>query len=194
MIPASGPGRSRRGHPLILVAVAAVALAAGAGIAALATAGTSSSLASSSGNLSGQPTASPSASPSFSRPGFGGGRGGFGGGFGVAAGALHGVFVVPGSSGGYQTEDTQRGSVTAVSGSSITVKSADGFTKTYKVTTSTQVDEQSDGIGSVKVGHQVSVLATVSGAAATATSIQDLSLSQAGGFPPGGNSSGSTPG
>jgi hypothetical protein len=109
-------------------------------------------------------------------------------------GALHGEFVVPRSGGGYQTDDTQRGSVTAVSASSITVKSADGFTKAYKVTSSTLVDAQRDGIGSIKNGHQVSVLATVSGGTATATSIQDLSLLQAGHPGPSGNGPGSTSG
>ena len=196
MIPASGPGRSRFGNPLILAAVAITALAAGAGVAALAAAG-SPSLASTSGQLAATPSASPS--PSASRSGYGapGHRffGGFGGGFGAGvAGALHGQFVVPRSGGGYQTEDTQRGSVTAVSTSSITVKSADGFTKTYQVTSSTIVDAQRDGIGSVKDGHQVSVLATVSGGTATATDIQDLSLLRAGNPGPGGYGSGSTSG
>jgi len=198
MIPASRPGRSRFGNPLILAAVAITALAAGAGVAALA-AGGSPSLASSSGQLAATPSASPSPSASASRSGYGapGHRffGGFGGGFGAGvAGALHGQFVVPRSGGGYQTEDTQRGSVTAVSTSSITVKSADGFTKTYQVTSSTVVDARRDGIGSVKDGHQVSVLAMVSGGTATATDIQDLSLLRAGNPGPGGYGSGSTSG
>jgi hypothetical protein len=190
MIPASRPGRSRFGNPLILAAVAITALAAGAGVAALASGG-SPSLASSSGQLAATP------SPSASRSGYGAPGPGhrFFGGFGAGvAGALHGQFVVPRSGGGYQTEDTQRGSVTAVSTSSITVKSADGFTKTYQVTSSTVVDARRDGIGSVKDGHQVSVLATVSGGTATATSIQDLSLLRAGNPGPGGYGSGSTSG
>src|ERR1022692_3985294 len=190
MIPASGPGRSRFGNPLILAAVAITALAAGAGVAALAAAG-SPSLASTSGQLAATPSASGSG---YGAPGH---RffGGFGGGFGAGvAGALHGQFVVPRSGGGYQTEDTQRGSVTAVSTSSITVKSADGFTKTYQVTSSTVVDARRDGIGSVKDGHQVSVLAMVSGGTATATDIQDLSLLRAGNPGPGGYGSGSTSG
>jgi hypothetical protein len=198
MTPASGPGRSRPGYPLMLAAAAVTALAAGAGIAALATSG-SPSLASSSGQLAATPSASPS--PPTGRPGYGahgpGHRffgGGFGAGFGGVAGALHGEFVVPRSGGGYQTDDTQRGSVTAVSTSSITVKSADGFTKTYKVTSSTLVDAQRDGIGSIKNGHQVSVLATVSGGTAAATSIRDLSLLQAGHPGPSGNGPGSTSG
>jgi hypothetical protein len=83
---------------------------------------------------------------------------------------------VPKSGGGYQTIDTQRGSVTAVSDTSITVKSADGFTKAYQVTSSTNVDAERNGIGSVKTGHQVAVTATASGSTATAVSILDFSL------------------
>jgi hypothetical protein len=195
MIPASDPGRRRLGHPLILTAVAVAALGAGATVAVIATAG-SPSLASSSGQLAATPSPSPSASEhGHGRYGPGGkfpGRGAFGGGFGLGAfGALHGEFVVPRAGGGYQTDDMQRGSVTSVSTSSITIKSADGFTKTYQVTSSTLVDAQRDGISSVKDGHQVLVLATVSGGTATATSIRDLSLLQAG-LPP--LSGGSNPG
>jgi hypothetical protein len=97
-------------------------------------------------------------------------------GFGAPFGAVHGQFVVPKAGGGYQTIDTQRGSVTAVSSTSITIKSADGFTKTYQVVSSTNVDAQRDGIGSVKTGHQVAVAATVSGGTATAVRILDFTL------------------
>ena len=88
----------------------------------------------------------------------------------------YGQFVVPRSGGGYQTIDTQRGSVTAVSPTSITVKSADGFSKTYQVVSSTNVDAQRNGIATVKTGHQVMVTATVSGSTDTAVSILDLNL------------------
>ena len=118
-------------------------------------------------------TPSPSARPAFphrSRPG------GMGFGLGGVFGAVHGEFVVPKSGGGFQTIDTQRGSVTAVSATSITVKSADGFIKTYQVLSSTNVDAQRNGIGSVKTGHQVVVTATVSGGTATAVSILDFTL------------------
>jgi len=97
-------------------------------------------------------------------------------GFGGVFGAVHGQFVVPKSGGGFQTVDTQRGSVTAVSATSITVKSADGFIKTYQVMSSTNVDAQRDGIASVKTGHQVVVMATDSGGTATAVSILDFTL------------------
>jgi hypothetical protein len=91
-------------------------------------------------------------------------------------GAVHGQVVLAKPGGGYQTVDIQRGKVTAVSTSSITVRSGDGFTASYAVAASTIVDAQRDGIGSVKVGNQVSVFASVSGSKATATSITDLSL------------------
>ena len=118
-------------------------------------------------------TPSPSARSAFPHQGR---PGGFGFGFGGPFGAVHGQFVVPKSGGGYQTIDTQRGSVTAVSTNSITVKSADGFTKTYQVSSSTNVDAQRDGIGSVKTGHQVAVTATDGGGTAAAVSILDFSL------------------
>ena len=118
-------------------------------------------------------TPSPSARPAFPHHGWPGGMGfAFGGPFG----AVHGQFVVPKPGGGYQTIDTQRGSVTAVNSTSITVKSADGFVKTYQVRSSTNVDAQRNGIASVKTGHQVMVTATDSGGTATASSILDFNL------------------
>jgi len=81
--------------------------------------------------------------------------------------------VVPKSGGGYQTVDVQRGQVTAVSSTSITVKSADGYSATYGVSSSTTVDAQSSGIGSVKVGDRVVLEATLSGGTATASHILD---------------------
>lgn len=45
--------------------------------------------------------------------------------------ALHGEFVVPDGAGGYVTDLTQTGVLTAVSDASITAKSADGYTQTY---------------------------------------------------------------
>ena len=118
----------------------------------------------------------------------------FGGGFGFGGlfGALHGQLVVAKPGGGYQTVDVQTGQVTAVSTTSITLKSADGFTKSYTVTSSTLVDAQRDGIGSVKVGNQATMVATVSGSSATATSINDLTLLQQGhaGFGSGPGTSG----
>ncbi len=151
-----------------------VALLAGAGVAMAATSGSPTSGAAAVSPAGGvAATPSPSARPAFPHQGR---PGGLGFGFGAPFGAVHGQFVVPKSGGGYQTIDTQRGSVTAVSATSITVKSADGFTMTYQVVSSTNVDAQRDGIGTVKTGHQVAVAATVSGGTATAVSILDFTL------------------
>jgi len=149
--------RSWSRRPYILAGVAVAALLGGAGAALAAT-----------------------NSPTPGRPGPGYRRFGGGFGFGGLFGALHGQLVVAKPGGGYQTVDVQTGQVTAVSTTSITLKSADGFTKSYVVTSSTLVDAQRDGIGSVKIGNQATMLATVSGSIATATSINDLTLLQQG--------------
>ena len=160
------------GRPLILAGVAVTALLAGAGVAMAATSGSPASGTAAASPAGGTvATPSPSARSAFPHQGR---PGGFG--FGGPFGAVHGQFVVPKSGGGYQTIDTQRGSVTAVSATSITVKSADGFSKTYQVVSSTNVDAQRDGIATVKTGHQVIVTATVSGSTDTAVSILDLNL------------------
>jgi hypothetical protein len=176
--------RSRSRRPYILAGVAVAALLGGAGAALAST-------------DSGTPAASPSMAatpaPSPGQPGaVGPGARHFGGGFGFGGGlfgALHGQFVVAKPGGGYQTVDMQNGQVTAVSAASITLKSSDGFTHSYAVSSSTIVDAERDGIGSVKVGNQASVLATVSGSTATAARIEDMTLLQQGhsafGFGPG---------
>jgi hypothetical protein len=166
---------SRRlpGRPLILGGVAVAALVAGAGVAMAATSGSPASGAAVSSAGRAAATPSPSARPAFPHLGR---PGGLGFAFGCPFGAVHGQFVVPTSGGGYQTIDTQRGAVTAVSATSITVRSPDGFTKTYQVTSSTNVDAQRDGIGSVKSGHQVAVTATVRDDTATAVNIFDFTL------------------
>ena len=165
--------RKLPGRPLILAGVAVVALLGGAGVAMAATSGSPASGTAASPAGGTVATPSPSARPAFPHQGR---PGGFGLGFGGPFGAVHGQFVVPKSGGGYQTIDTQRGAVTAVSATSITVKSADGFVKTYQVVSSTNVDAQRDGISTVKTGHQVAVTATVSGSTVTAASILDVNL------------------
>src|SRR6266487_2947875 len=185
----SGGSGSRFRRPLILAGVAAAALGSGAGVAVALTSGSTPPATSASPSAV---AASPS--PSGHRPPgriFGSGRRPFGGpGFfrgpaGAIAGplgglgffgAVHGQIVVPKPGGGYQTVDIQQGTVTAVSSTSITLKSADGFTKTYTVTSSTLVNAQRSGIGSIKAGNKAVVFATQSGAVATASRITDLTL------------------
>jgi hypothetical protein len=104
----------------------------------------------------------------------GGGPGGFGGHGLGAPGAVRGEFVVPDGNGGWRTVQMQRGTVTAVSTTSLTVKSADGVSKTYVLTKDTRVNAARDGIATVAVNDTVAVLATVSGGTATATDVRDL--------------------
>jgi hypothetical protein len=182
--------RSWSRRPYILAGVAVAALLGGAGAALAATNSPAPASAPSAAAATPAPTPAPSGPPGAAGPGYHRFGGGFG--FGGLFGALHGQLVVTKPGGGYQTVDVQTGQVTAVSTTSITLKSADGFTKSYTVTSSTLVDAQRDGIGSVKVGNQATMQATVSGSSATATSITDLTLLQQGhaGFGSGPGASG----
>jgi hypothetical protein len=150
--------------------VAAVAVTTAAGGVAWAT-------------TSADPTPSPSTSPTAPadpKPGKGPGGMGRHGEFGMM-GALHGEFVVEKQGGGYQTVATQRGEVTAVSKDSITVKSADGYSKTYTLTADTLVNATRDGIDSVKNGNQVTVSGIVADGKATAVSVNDGTVRDAAG-------------
>jgi hypothetical protein len=180
-LPVGGPRRRWFSHPILLTGTAVLAVAAGAGIALAATSGPSSTALSADGSLSASnPSAAPQAPPAgcarvttARRTGLLCRRHGLGG-FGLH-GALHGTLVLPKRGGGTVTAEIQNGKVTSVSQSSITLKSTDGFTKTYTVTASTIVDAQRDGIGSVKAGDQVWVVATVSGGSVTAVRVLDIS-------------------
>jgi len=188
--------RDGRSRPIAVAGVAIAALAGGAGIGFAATHSLASSGAPDAAAVAAAaaPTPSPSTAPGPQHRAAGGWRGFAGGfpraGFGIgigAGGVVHGQLTVPKSGGGYQTEDVQQGTVTAVSSGSITVKSADGFTATYVVSSNTLVDAKAAGIGSVKKGDTVSVTATVSGSTATAVNVLDETAIQAGraafGFP-----------
>jgi hypothetical protein len=96
-------------------------------------------------------------------------------------GALHGEFVVKKDDGSYQTVATQRGEVTAVSKESITVKSEDGYSRTYTLTEDTLVNAARDGIDDVKTGNTVTVFAVVADGKATATSVNDGTVRKAAG-------------
>ena len=102
---------------------------------------------------------------------------------------LHGQFVIAKPGGGYQTLDFQRGNVMKVSSDSITVKSTDGFTRSYAINGATVVTGQRNGISSVTTGDQAMVIATVSGGAATAVKVVDttalMHAHQQFGFGPG---------
>jgi len=162
--------------------VAVIALAAGAGVGYSATR-SSHSPASDASVAAANP--SPAPTPSAGMPGkIRHGWIGFGGplGFGpagIGGGVLHGQFTVPKQGGGYETLDVQQGTATAVSATSISVKSSDGYTATYTVTSSTIVDARAGGIGSVKKDDTVMVIATA-GSTPTVASIADITAIKAG--------------
>lgn len=87
---------------------------------------------------------------------------------------VHGQIVLAKPGGGFQTVDFQNGTVTKVDSTSITLKSADGFSQSYPITSSTIVSADRNGIGSVTSGNSAIVIATVSGNTATAAKIIDL--------------------
>jgi hypothetical protein len=114
----------------------------------------------------------------------GGGTGGMGRGASGLAGVMYGDFVASDGNGGHVTRRMQTGTVTAVSATSITAKSADGHETTFVVSASTTLG--TGAIGDVKVGDTVTVIGTLSGGTATATTITGSPLNQAqqGGQPP----------
>jgi hypothetical protein len=111
-------------------------------------------------------------------PGRWGGPGGPGGPGGMRpAATLHGEFVVADGNGGYQTELTQTGQLTAVSDASITAKSSDGFTQTYTLGAGAAKDK-------VAVNDTVAIHATKINGTATATSVEESNGQMGPGGPP----------
>lgn len=87
--------------------------------------------------------------------------------------ALHGSAVVKDDDGSFVTYEAQRGQVTAVSASSISVKSEDGYEHTYVVNDTTTINR--DGaISDISTGDEVLVVAKQDGSASIATRIIDL--------------------
>jgi len=85
---------------------------------------------------------------------------------------VHGEFTVR-TKDGYVLADFQRGSVTAVGATSITVHSTDGFSASYAVNggTSVRIDGGPGAVGSIKPGAKVLVVAEKTGQAVTARRI-----------------------
>src|SRR5262245_38541560 len=80
--------------------------------------------------------------------------------------SLHGEFVVADGNGRYTTELTQTGTVTAISPTSITVRSEDSFTQTYVIP-----NTAGNAGAPFAVDDQVVVHATRTGQTATVTNI-----------------------
>ncbi|MBB1157249.1 hypothetical protein [Amycolatopsis dendrobii] len=145
------PGQARKKRAKWIAGGTAAVLIAGGGGAIWAATSSSSS------------SSSTAAGPAASAGGPAG-QGGPGGGLGSV---LHGEFAT--SAG---PKFTQTGEVTALSATSLTAKSADGFTKVYVIDSATATG--------VKTGEDVTIVATVNGDTATATSVTEA------GAPPDG--------
>lgn len=175
------PWTVRRGLAVGGVA-AVIAVGAGAGVYALTS---SSAAASGDGAAAGGPQFNGQGMPGGQQGGQAGGsatgRGGFGpdGLGGIAGGlstAVHAEYVVlDGTT--YTSMAEQLGTVTEVSSTSVTVKSADGFTRSYAlgdgvtVSAMQQRRQQSGGTGST--GSQLTVADIVSGATVRLTATKE---------------------
>ncbi|HZN79695.1 MAG TPA: hypothetical protein VFC01_08410 [Mycobacterium sp.] len=84
----------------------------------------------------------------------------------VDATSLHGEFVVPDGAGGYTTVVTQTGAVTAISPTSITVRSDDGYSQAYVIP-----DTAGNANVPFAVDDHVVVRATRNGQTVTVTNI-----------------------
>jgi hypothetical protein len=89
--------------------------------------------------------------------------------------ALHGQVVVSKDGGGTETLLIQRGTPSQVSGSSITLKSSDGYTKTYQVNGDTVVNGEKGKTPSFASDAEVVVVAKQSGDSGTAVAVLDFS-------------------
>jgi len=91
---------------------------------------------------------------------------------------LHGEGVTEDPDGNIITVRMQRGEVTAVSATSLSVTSIDGFVSTYVITDETVVERDGED-AAPKVGDTVHVRATVEGSTATAEHVHALSPERA---------------
>ncbi|MGW4488626.1 hypothetical protein ACWEOE_32885 [Amycolatopsis sp. NPDC004368] len=160
--PPATPKKSWSGRKTAIAAGVAVVIAVGGGLAIWA--GTSANDASAQ-----QSPGSPGGPGGFrGGQGFGGQRGpGAFGGAAALRNALHGDFVVTAPTGGYTTERLQTGAITEISATSVTLTSKDGYKQTYVLDASTQKPTTTP-----KTGDNVTVLAKLDGATATATSLE----------------------
>lgn len=134
---------------------AKAAIVAGASVLVVGT-GVGVASAATSGSGSPTPSSSASASPSQDH-GRQHGRGG------VLRRVVHGEFTLAGKQ--HRVVDVQRGEVRAVMGTSVTVESRDGYTRTYAVNGASRIrkDRKPSSIGQVAKGDRVWVVAAHTG-------------------------------
>jgi hypothetical protein len=85
--------------------------------------------------------------------------------------ALHGQVVVTKDGGGTQTLLIQKGDVTQVSATSVTLKSSDGYVKAYRITGDTLVDGDKGKAATLAAGSTVVLVAVQNGDDAVAQSV-----------------------
>jgi hypothetical protein len=162
-----GHGPRRLSRLAIGVGVAAFLAMAGAG---LAFAGSGPSKPSAASDPTSTSTSTPPVKPHLKGPR------GFGPAFGPRLGGgrvIHGDYTIETPS-GHEEILVQSGTVSAVSSTSITIASIDGFTHTYSVVPTTVVDAQANGINTVQPKDQVDLRAVVQSGKDTATNIVDI--------------------
>ncbi|WP_367129904.1 hypothetical protein [Saccharothrix sp. HUAS TT1] len=117
------------------------------------------------------------------------------GGYGVRGGPGGGLVIMGGPFGDAQHGEFQNGEVTEVGDSSITVKSTDGFSGTYRIDDDTRVNGGQGDLDDIAVGDVVSVIASSgTGDEPTADSITEGDVQRGG--PPqraGGGRQGTPP-
>jgi hypothetical protein len=89
-------------------------------------------------------------------------------------GALHGELTTTAPGGGYRTIAFQTGQVASVTVSEVTVRSQDGFTRTYAVDDTTLIDAGDNGISDIKPRDTVRIVAVLTGGKARAMHILDV--------------------
>jgi hypothetical protein len=153
------PDRETSQHRIARRAVAPVAIA---GLLALGATGWAAAASGSPSASKTSTTASPAPDNEHWKGAWGGGRGGHWGGWSGAGGfqnALHGDCVSAKPGGGTQTTVFQRGTVTDLSGTSVTVRSSDGYTQRYAMGADTPVDQDKKGTASLSKNKEVMIIA-----------------------------------
>ena len=166
----SAPSMFSRHRVIALVAAGVVAGAAGGVVISQLGVATASS-----------PSPSPVPDRGLHRPGFApdggplGMLGMLGGPFGAGGRVLHGEATVAKPSGGTTVLRFQNGTISAVSGSTMTVKSTDGYTATYTVDKTSRITlNGSDGtLSKLKKNDQVRVVGIQSGTSTVAKMVLD---------------------
>ncbi|MFL6136840.1 MAG: hypothetical protein ACJ74O_03460 [Frankiaceae bacterium] len=108
---------------------------------------------------------------------------------------LHAQLTVAAKGGGYRVVEVQRGSVQRVSATAVTVRSADGYVRTYGLDAGSRVDAGRDGIAAVKAGHAVLVVAArPAGSSGPATAVRLIDATLRPGLDRAGPAPGDGPG